>query len=174
MQQQLYVVKSIKRREDCRYLQRTISAEEVPALGRDRIPKRQPAYGTGKRQLLAVAVAVAVTVAVVPWPAGHCRLLGVLLPLLVQLPSGLVIASVVQKLAGVPVPAEPRLLVVLAHVRLVVEPRGRPYVCCRPERAVTALPALLPPEPGPVVPVPAHPPVQALFPFAGFGFGLAF
>ena len=69
-----------------------------------------------------------------------------------HLPAALVIGTVVHKFAGVAVAAEARLFVVLADVRLVIEPHGHARVHIGAQRPVNARPLLgadgvLPPEP---------------------------
>uniref|UniRef100_A0A0A9AL99 Uncharacterized protein n=1 Tax=Arundo donax TaxID=35708 RepID=A0A0A9AL99_ARUDO len=124
-------------------LQCAMFTKVVLAFCDHRINKRLPANEAGKGQRLLIVIVLLVPCLVIaPIPTSHrnaplAGLLG-LLPLLLHLPPRLVVPSVVHELAGITVPAVPRLLVVLADVGLVVEPRREPDVGGRPERAVGA------------------------------------
>lgn len=66
-----------------------------------------------------------------------------LFPLLLKLPSRLIVGSVVEELARVAVAAVPSVLEVLADVGLVVEARGRAIMhrCARRPMSVEHLPS---------------------------------
>jgi hypothetical protein len=149
------------------YLQCAVLTKVVLAFRDNRIHKRLPANEAGEGQGLIIVVVVLIRCLIItPIPTSHrnAPLAGLfgLLPLLLELPTGLVIPSVVHEFAGITVPAVARLLVVLADVGLVVEPRGEADVRGGPERAVRAAGLfaghrVLPAEPGLVVRVAVDP-----------------
>ena len=153
-------------------------AEIVLAFRDHWINKRLPANVAGKGQRFFIIIVILLPCFVITTIPTHsdAALAGLLrlLPLLLYLPSRLVVPSVMHELAGIAIATVPCLLVVLANVRLVVEPSGEPDVRRRAERPVRPAGLLrrhrvLPAEPGLVIRVAVDPLVHLPGARAGAG-----
>lgn len=109
-------------------LQCTVLTEIMFAFCDHRINKWLPAYIAGKGQGLLIIAIIILRLTITPILTTHRNApfsgLLSLVPFLLKLPPGLVVTSVMHKLAGIAVATVPRLLVILANVGLVVKPRG--------------------------------------------------